>query len=109
MRRSQLTWLAETVADELPGLGDADIDRPFLDHNAGEPGRVRRGAHGFGGAEDGHNAGLDADIPVRDLPASWAAASPAEGCARWLRTNAATAASSRPAARGKVRMSATTH
>lgn len=61
--------LAETVADELFGLGDAHVDRPFLDHDAGEPGRVRRGAHRPCGAEDGHGGRLEVDVPVRNLPA----------------------------------------
>src|ERR1017187_7546014 len=61
--------LAETVADELFGLGDAHVDRPFLDHYAGQPGRVRRAAHRLGGAEDGHSVCLEVDVPVRNLPA----------------------------------------
>ena len=134
--------LAEPVADELLGLGDADVDRPFLDHDAGEPGRVRRGAHRLGGAQDGDSVRLEVDVPVRNLPArilrdrvdpvaGLASAGVAEHCRRarrhpagspgpvrpgrptaalrWFNTNAATAASTRPAGSGSARMSATAH
>src|ERR1019366_6032557 len=61
--------LAEAIADELFGLGDAHVDRPVLDHNVGEPGGMRRGAHRGGAGEDGDSDCLQFQVPVGDLPA----------------------------------------
>src|SRR5215831_20265720 len=61
--------VTETVADQLPGFGDADVNGPFLDVDAGEPGLAGRGCHARPAAKDRHGRGLELGVPARDLPA----------------------------------------
>ncbi len=82
--------LTETVADQLAGFGDADVDEPFLGvwlrlsllktaARTAPPGRVMRAS----------------------------SVSPGTGSVRWLSTKAATVSSTEPSASGRARMSAT--
>jgi len=67
--RGNVSVPAEPVADELPGLGDTDVDGPFLGADAGEPGPAGRGCHGRAAAEDRDGGGLELGVPARRLPA----------------------------------------
>ena len=61
--------MTETVPDQLFGCGDADVDRPFLGLDTGEPGLAGRGCHARAAAEDRGGRGLELGVPARGPPA----------------------------------------
>jgi hypothetical protein len=61
--------VTQPVADQLSGVGDADVDGPLLDAYVSEPGLAGRRGHARAAAEDRHGRGLELRVPARNLPA----------------------------------------